>query len=195
MLDTEILPTCAIQNVKKLSSNCFDITINDTRSMTHKEFETLSEKNAMGLNFTNMNEAEDMFWRQVCVGEKIYGINIPTTLFGDETKVWNLDKFTKDHSDIHSKPSHRQLIVSMRYCILGVRSFPFRNIMSLIVILHITTFRENVIFMLWKVFRRLYYTLEEHLHHSHGILRMVTCIPSITCIPESPNFGEFEFFL
>lgn len=115
MLDSEVLPTCVTQTVVKLSKNCFDVLTSDTESMTYGEFKTISEAKAADLHFENTNEAEEKFWEHIRSGrnEMLYGINIPTTLFGNEAMVWNLDKFTKDESNIHSKPSHRLLKVSV----------------------------------------------------------------------------------
>lgn len=113
MSSLELLPTCVTQSVQKLQSNCFNVVVTQSRPMTYVDFKAISETKAIEVNFTNFTEAEDIFWSQICVGEKIYGINIPTTLFGDETAVWNLDKFTKDQSNIHTKPYHRLLKVSV----------------------------------------------------------------------------------
>lgn len=59
------------------------------------------------------------------------------------------------------------------------------------VILSIIIFRGNVKCMLWKEFRRQYYTLEAHLHHFHGTLKMEIYTPSIICTQENPSFGKF----
>lgn len=112
MVDSEELPTCVTQTVEKLPFNCFEVLIKESRAMTHGEFKMHSEEKAIEMTFTDDNEAEDLFWSQICSGERIYGINIPMTLFGNEAMVWNLDKFTKDQSNIHTKPSHRLLKVS-----------------------------------------------------------------------------------
>lgn len=103
---------CITQTVKKLPFGCFDVSFDEYREMTHGEFKTLAESKATEINFENIDKAEDVFWNQV-TKQRIYAINNPISLFGDETKVWNLDKFTKDESCIHSKPSHRLLKVSV----------------------------------------------------------------------------------
>lgn len=108
MLDSDILTTCVTQTIKKLPFGCFDVFNSNSCEMTHGEFKALSSSSEIDFDIETF---EDTFWRQV-TEERIYAINNPITLFGDGTKVWNLDKFTKDESKIHSKPSHRLLRVS-----------------------------------------------------------------------------------
>lgn len=114
MLDSEVLPNCVTQTVEKLSKNCFCVSTSDLESMTYGKFKAILEAKAADIHFENVIEAEEKFWDQLRCGSNkmLYGINIPTTLFGKEAIVWNLDKFTKDESNIHSKPSHRLLKVS-----------------------------------------------------------------------------------
>lgn len=108
MSDGDILPTCVTQSVQKLPLGCFDVVNNKTEEKTHQVFKMDAEAVAE----IHIDEAEDGFWSHV-TEERVYSINTPMSLFGDETKLWNLDKFTKDESSIHTKPSHRFLKVSV----------------------------------------------------------------------------------
>lgn len=113
MLDSQVLTNCVTQTVAKLLKNCFDVLIEEITAMTCGEFKSVSAaKAAAGIHFNNENEAEDNFWQQLGSGPNIpYGINIPKSLFGDETIVWNMNKFTKNESNIHTTPSHQLLKV------------------------------------------------------------------------------------
>lgn len=112
MLDSQVLTNCVTQTVAKLSKNCFDVLIKETTAMTYGEFKSASEAKAAGIHFNNENEAEDNFWGQLGSGLNIpYGRDIPKSLFGDETIMWNLNKFTKSQSNIHTTPSHQLLKV------------------------------------------------------------------------------------
>lgn len=96
MCGTEILPMCITQCAQKLPFGCFDVLIEESREMTLEEFKNLATS-----KIVDINEAEDVFWRNV-MEKKPYAINNPTSLFGDDTLVWNLDKFTRDESNIHT---------------------------------------------------------------------------------------------
>lgn len=80
--------------------------------MTVHDFKMLAKVENVGVEMGDFSKVEDDFWNDKIKEEKIYSINNSVSLFGDEVKVWNLDKFTKDDSCIHSKPSHRFLKVS-----------------------------------------------------------------------------------
>lgn len=108
--DDEILPTCVTQITEKLSLGCFDVSVGESNQINYKEFKRLAEINT--IEFANIENAEDTFWDNIR-NDRLYAVNNPFSLFGDETMVWNLDQFTRDDSCIHSKPSHRLLKVSV----------------------------------------------------------------------------------
>lgn len=100
---------CVKQAAQKLPRGCVDVSIaNLSHSMTLSEFK---EKLRPDIDGENMEAIENQFWAGI-MKERIYSINNLMTLFGDATKVWNLDTFTRDQSNIHSKPSHRFLKVN-----------------------------------------------------------------------------------
>lgn len=112
--DNELLDTCVPQNVIKLPMRCFDILSDVPREMTYGDLKKIAEEKE--INFENVNQAEDIFWTQIGE-ERIYSIHNPITLFGDSTIVWNLNKLTKDESNIHSKPHHRALKVCILFTV------------------------------------------------------------------------------
>lgn len=120
--DSEDLPDgfslkmCVTQQCEKLPFGSYDIFTEGAQEMTYKDFKMLAESAAVeifgpGDDYQNVDKFEDIFWSEIAK-ERIYAINISASLFGDKSSVWNLDKFTKDESCIHSKPSHRFLKVS-----------------------------------------------------------------------------------
>lgn len=113
---------CVTQTVRKFPFGCFDVLVSDPCEMTYEEFKAQAEMKAT----ENINEAEDMFWSQI-TKDRVYSINNSFSLFGEDTKVWNLDQFTKDESCIHLKtvPSPPQ-----SKCTSGITSFPFLNFIS-----------------------------------------------------------------
>lgn len=107
-----MLETCAEQIIEKLPFGCFDVFTGNVCEMKYGEFKTLAQ-NSTKIQPTNVEEVERLFWENISstAQKKTYSINNSISLFGDETKVWNLNNFTRDESIIHSKPSHRFLKV------------------------------------------------------------------------------------
>lgn len=87
MGEDTIFQMCVTQSVQKLPFGCFDVVI---------KVEAIDEMDE--------DYAEDLFWKHI-TKQRMYAISNPMSLFGDECNAWNLDKFTKDDSSIHSKPS------------------------------------------------------------------------------------------
>lgn len=106
MNEDDILSYCVKQKVNKFDANSFEVFLSDKIEMEFHEFKKLSEGEVY-----NEKDAEDVFWNNI-TKEKLYSINNTFSLFSEETKVWNLNNFTKDDSLIHTKPSHQSLKVS-----------------------------------------------------------------------------------
>lgn len=117
MSDSQVLQTCVTKKVSKLPKNCFDILIKETTSMTYGKFKRVSEAMAAGMPvFNDEKEAEDGFWQTLASANDMpYAINVPTSLFGNDTIVWNLNNFTRSDSNIHSTPSHQLLKVQIHH--------------------------------------------------------------------------------
>lgn len=81
--------------------------------MPYSAFEELSkrEENELGLSQLSVDEIEKLYWDRICLQRK-YAINNNMSLFGDNTTIWNLDKFTNAESNIHSTQTHHELNVS-----------------------------------------------------------------------------------
>lgn len=62
-----------------------------------------------------IEEAEDLYWSDLCEKSKIYAMNNPLTLFGNECKEWNMDQFTAKDSLIHYEETHHN---QQKVCIL-----------------------------------------------------------------------------
>lgn len=56
----------------------------------------------------NIREIENEFWKTIDQ-TKMYSLNNEVSLFNDELKSWNLNKFTNMHSNIHGTTIHDKL--------------------------------------------------------------------------------------
>lgn len=86
--------------------------------MSYDEFEEISKQNEIelfglcGLSGMYVNEIESMHWSRIS-NERKYSISNNTSLFGDDVVCWNLNKFTRAESNLHSTRPHYELNVSM----------------------------------------------------------------------------------
>lgn len=105
-----MLERCVRQSGEEISPGVFDVmNVNDIEPITYDQFKSQAMSAQIGSD--DVKAVEDMFWKQI-TKERIYSVDNQLTLFGMNVDTWNLDKFTKDQSSIHSKPSHRLLEVS-----------------------------------------------------------------------------------
>lgn len=79
------------------------------------------KENELGLSGLSVDEIESMHWKQICA-EKMYSIDNDISLFGN-VHIWNLDKFTKTESNIHSTQRHHTLDVNVNNPISSLSSF------------------------------------------------------------------------
>lgn len=108
MNDDDVLPRCMKQIPKRISPGVFDVQLEEYPETTYGAFKSKAKANER--LHTDDKTAEDEFWTQA-TKERVYASDNPISLFEDAI-IWNLDKFTKDESTIHSKPSHHTLKVS-----------------------------------------------------------------------------------
>lgn len=93
-----------------------DIATDHIESMTYGDFiKAANEKqNAFfGDSEPSIDEIEDLYWNVMCSEEKLYAQNNQISLFGENVKIWNLDKFTNKESIIHSDVTHHYDTVSI----------------------------------------------------------------------------------
>lgn len=64
-----------------------------------------------GMRMT-LGKIEDMFWNSIVGMKKKYSVGNRTSLFGDKTKLWNLNKFTSKESNIHRRITHHEYKVN-----------------------------------------------------------------------------------
>lgn len=98
------------QSVEEIAHNVYHLINETVDPITYGQFK--SEAMAAKIEIDDEKSIEDMCWSMV-TKDKSYAANNPVTLFNMNVDIWNLDKFTKDESNIHSKPSHRLLKVSV----------------------------------------------------------------------------------
>lgn len=108
-----MLEMVAKQVCEKLPSGCFDVSIGEAIQKDYISFKADAETKMTKLcgdQQLDVKQMEDIFWSQI-TKEAEYSMNNNFSLFGD-VSIWNLDRFTKDESNIHTKPSHHALKVS-----------------------------------------------------------------------------------
>lgn len=87
----------------------------EIEQMPYCEFKKITkekESELFGDREFKIEEIEDLHWQKISE-EKMYAIDNPISLFGNETVVWNLDRLTKLESNIHFKRTHHELDVSI----------------------------------------------------------------------------------
>lgn len=110
MNNDDVLPRCLKQVCKKISPGVFDVFFEESPETTYGAYKSKAEANEANERLQDEEAAEDECWAQV-TKERAYATDNPISLFGDAV-IWNLDNFTRDESNIHSKPSHHTLKVS-----------------------------------------------------------------------------------
>lgn len=108
-MDDDFILSSTIQNTEKIGHKVFNVHHEPNEPMTYGEFRAMLDKAEQHLD---EKAIEDTFWNKISTEKIVYGDNNPLSLFGMTVDAWNLDKFTKDQSIIHSKPSHHLLKVS-----------------------------------------------------------------------------------
>lgn len=53
----------------------------------------------------HIDQIEDIFWESITKIRKMYSFVNEFSLFGEDVVLWNLGKFTNEHSNIHATPS------------------------------------------------------------------------------------------
>lgn len=76
-----------------------------------KNAEELKTK-LLGEGRVTIPEIENITWRTMCTTAKSYATENEGTLFNDDVGLWNLDRFTNQQSNIHSKNTHHTSVVS-----------------------------------------------------------------------------------
>lgn len=86
--------------------------------MSYGEYVELSNAKAQSLfggRELCIEDIEEMFWEKISTDEKYYAIDNQLSLFGEETKIWNLDQFTSAQSNIHWEKTHHEVKVSVYF--------------------------------------------------------------------------------
>lgn len=86
----------------------FEVANDEGVEKTYKQFVEEATKDHF-----DVDTAENKYWTEITTQTREYSSNNNFSCFGDETVIWNLNKFTSDHSCIHTKPSHEFLKVSV----------------------------------------------------------------------------------
>lgn len=111
---------CSTQKYSKLSLGCYELSNEQPTERTYEDFQSLAKAQTIkifgAIEFEDVERTEDMFWSQMNIESREYAMDNELSLFGDDVAAWNLDKFTKDESSIHTKPSHRFLKVIFKLC-------------------------------------------------------------------------------
>ena len=110
MNDDYVLPRCLKQTGKKICKGVHDVHLEESEEIKYGIYKSDALRQEEADTELDEKSIEDEFWMQI-EQERYYATDNPMSLFGD-AKVWNLDQFTRDESNIHSKPSHRTLKVS-----------------------------------------------------------------------------------
>lgn len=79
---------------------------------TFSQFIAESEGKERVLLKKTVQEIEDVFWAKIETEEKSYAMNNEISLFGNDVALWNLDRFTRAESNIHSSAPHQTLKVN-----------------------------------------------------------------------------------
>lgn len=82
----------------------------DFSAMAHEK-----QKQFFGDNNPSIAEEEDLHWAELWRESKIYAMNNPLSLFGDDCQVWNLDRFTSYESLIHYVETYHNYEVCLHY--------------------------------------------------------------------------------
>lgn len=86
-----------------------ELPFDDVQSMSYGEFVELSNAKAQsffGDRELSIEDIGEIYWEKICTDEKYYAIDNRISLFGEETKIWNLDQFTSAQSNIHWEKTH-----------------------------------------------------------------------------------------
>lgn len=94
---------------ENLLGGAFSISTDSTQ-MAYARFEEISKEEETKLTGLSVKEIEDIHWMKMC-SERKYAINNKISLFGN-VRIWNLDRFTKTESNIHSTQPHYNCDVS-----------------------------------------------------------------------------------
>lgn len=114
MEPNQILPIVVMQKAEKLTGGASRLSM-DSTTMAYAEFEHLSKQKEIelfGPTGVSIQQIEDLHWAKNCTDQRLYAINNNLSLFGDDVLMWNLDRFTKHESIIHSARTHHVLDVS-----------------------------------------------------------------------------------
>lgn len=91
-----------------------NLDISKQHDMTQREFKELAQEKLteyFGNRIPTITEAEDRHWLEICQTTKLYAMNNPLSLFGDDCHEWNLDRFTSHESLIHYEKTHHSQAV------------------------------------------------------------------------------------
>lgn len=116
MPDDFELATVIEQKSHKLMLGGFEVAPSTETSMTYRDFAQISQQKDEEFSSLSIEQIEDMVWEKMEDYEmnKSYAINNEISLFGDDTCVWNLDRFTKSESNIHTTKTHHSQKVSFK---------------------------------------------------------------------------------
>lgn len=90
--------------------------------MSYSDYKKISEEKVVKLDASNSKEMENTFWAQITKGAQ-YSLNNKFSLFGDSCQIWNLDRFTKKESLIHSTKPHQKVTRDQKlYKMPGIQS-------------------------------------------------------------------------
>lgn len=80
----------------------FNLSYDNKIKLSLGEFEENAKLKEENLRLQSPEEFEDAFWSTLLEKEpKMYAIENDDTLFSENTKLWNLSKFTRSDSNMH----------------------------------------------------------------------------------------------
>lgn len=106
---SQTLTNVVNQKNSKLSLGAYEICHENKNTMAYSDFLD-TNKNSDEIFKNSTEEIENKFWATLAEGKEdqaLYSIDNELSLFGNASKIWNLNKLTNSDSNIHNNPKKK----------------------------------------------------------------------------------------